>query len=114
MLLGDRDIITHFFKLSGLQSIRDNHFNDAKATLSLFMTENQTPECLKTGAAHLNKWRAQKRLLGLLAEWRDRRFAGDEMEYRREYQKGMLRVQSGMGSGLQRGPAAVAAWNGRR
>jgi hypothetical protein len=81
LLLNDRDIIAPFFKLNDLQSIRDNYFNEAKATLSQFMIENQPPEWLKTSAAHLDKWRSRKRLLSFLDEWRDRRFAGDENVY---------------------------------
>ena len=64
--------------VDSLRSIRDKMFEDAKKLLLDWREEGERPEWFMTATRYVDQWRSQKRLVGLLRQWRDQRFKGDE------------------------------------
>ena len=69
-------------KVKELQSLRDQHFNEAKKVLAEFLKGNQElPQWLRDGTGGLAQWRSPCYLIALLQRWADNRFSGDERVY---------------------------------
>lgn len=75
------NVVQQFLKLDDLKSIRDNHFNDAKAVLSTWLANKQLPDWLKEETASVSQWRSQARMDTLVRKWRENRFSGDQEIY---------------------------------
>jgi len=71
-------LVSQFKKVDELKSIRDQHFNDAKNVLTLWMTGKNLPEWLKQETATLSQWRGKGRLVMLTRKWQENRFSGDQ------------------------------------
>ncbi|KNZ70317.1 hypothetical protein Tfer_0877 [Thermincola ferriacetica] len=69
-------VVSQFYKLDDLRSIRDKHFNEIKETISKFL--DMFPDWLKEELATIDKWRSQARLVSVYRKWRENRFDGDE------------------------------------
>ena len=77
-------VINGLRKCEDLRSIRDQHFNVARASLQAWLAEaERAPDWLKEGTAHIAQWRSPERLTGLVWRWKDQRFTGDTDIYGR-------------------------------
>lgn len=66
-------------QVDSLRSIRDRHFNVAKAFLVQLLGNLQnTPDWLREATRYLRQWRSPARLAGLALRWRAQRFDGDD------------------------------------
>lgn len=77
-ILCAENILANFEKVEDLRSLRDKHFDDAKAVLAAWVNDKCVPDMLKNNISGLNKWRSQKKMARLLNIWRENRFAGDQ------------------------------------
>lgn len=70
-------------KVCDLHSIRDKLFNEVRATLCAMLPGlvPTRPAWLAAATATLASWKSQSRLAGLVLQWRDNRFARDEIAY---------------------------------
>lgn len=69
-------------KVVELQSLRDQHFNAAKAALGAWLaTAPGVPAWLREQTATLSQWRSPGRLAAVVLRWRNERFAGDDAGY---------------------------------
>lgn len=75
------EVLYEFNKLPDLQSIRDKHFNKAKAALVEWAANNQKPDWLADELKALHAWRSPGRLVALILHWREQRFDGDTEIY---------------------------------
>lgn len=64
-------------KPDDLRSIRDRHFDVARAYLRAFLDGATVPDWLRERVRFLAQWRATRKLAGLLSTWRRQRFDGD-------------------------------------
>lgn len=73
------EVLHEFAKCDDLRAIRDKHFNEAKAALGKWLTENNgnAPEWLKDETKNLTQWRAAGKLANVVRRWRQARFDGD-------------------------------------
>ena len=77
-------IINGLRKCEDLRSIRDQHFNVARATLRAWLAEaGSVPDWLRDETPHIAQWRTPERLTGLVWRWKDQRFTGDTDIYER-------------------------------
>ncbi len=82
-------MLAQFAKCKDLESIRDKHFNDAKATLQTWMKAQPTvPDWLRKATEGLPYWPSRNRLLRVVHEWDKNRFPGDHeiVAYLKEWQ----------------------------
>lgn len=75
------EVLYEFNKLPDLQSIRDKHFNEVKATLTAWSAENKKPDWLTEELKTLHAWRSPGRLVVLILRWRNERFDSDQEIY---------------------------------
>lgn len=73
----DSYTVSQFQKINDLRSIRDVHFDSVKDALKQFITKNTVPYWLKESTKTLHKWRSTERMVNLISNWHDNRFAGD-------------------------------------
>ena len=62
-----------------IRSARDARFEDLKLRLGTWLARGQIPDWLVLATESLGFWRSPKRAVALLRQWRDHRFAGDEI-----------------------------------
>jgi len=77
LALPDR-LTSQFEKVNDLKSIRDQHFDDARAVLGAWLADKSLPDWLKEDTATLAQWRGKMRLAKLVEKWRENRFSGDQ------------------------------------
>jgi hypothetical protein len=70
-------------KVESLQSIRDDHFNEAVESLATWLAGRTVPDWLTERTQHLRKWRSPGKLASLVLYWRGNRFDGDEAIFQR-------------------------------
>ena len=70
--------IDQMARVDDLRSLRDQHFNLARAALAGWLKDQgEVPDWLKLRAATLRQWRSPARLASMFLTWRSERFGGD-------------------------------------
>jgi len=71
--------MAEFAKVEDLQSIRDQHHNEARADLKAWLDErDDLPEWITEATKTMHAWRRLSRLDRLVVEWREKRIDGDD------------------------------------
>ena len=71
------ELLSRERKAADLQSIRDQRFELARATLVRWLAVADVPDWLREETATLAQWRSAARLAALALRWADARFSGD-------------------------------------
>jgi hypothetical protein len=75
-------LLARWQKCEDLQSIRDQHFNEIRASLGVWLAEaHAVPDWLIGMTASLAQWRNKARLVRLLDQWTGNRFENDGAMY---------------------------------